>query len=127
MLDTCRPVYAEDASGYSAASPAFHLEMHGKIVFDDTLSFARGLIGSDVVVLGQGLEPNHRLYTPVRGDSFPLAANARLSVVSVDTHRYAHAKGVGPFFLTVLDAAGRRGLIKYNPRYIAAAPVRRWR
>ncbi|MGJ8670562.1 MAG: SPOR domain-containing protein [Oceanococcus sp.] len=118
VMDDCTRIYAEDASTYSKNSPLEHLIFHGKVFFADTYAAAQSLIGHDVIVQGAGLEPRQRLYTPDRRHYFPLQGGQVLRVVGIDTHRYAHTKGVGPFFLVVENADQRRGLIKYNPEYL---------
>lgn len=118
FLDDCSAVYAEDASAHSVWSGMDHLALHGKIVFADNYAAARALIGHHVVVRGEGLEPRHRLYTPDEAESFALNDGEWLRVIGIDMHRYAFAKGVGPFFLQVENALGQQGLIKFNPLYI---------
>ena len=118
VMDDCTRIYAEDASTHSKNSALEHLIFHGKVFFADTYAAARSLIGHDVIVQGEGLEPRQRLYTSERQHYFPLRDGQVLRVVGIDTHRYAHTKGVGPFFLEVENAEQRRGLIKYNPEYL---------
>ncbi len=117
-LDDCSPVYAEDASVHSQLSGMAHLALHGKIIFSDTYAVAKGLIGQTVWVRGTGLEPRQRLYTADPDTHFALHDGEPLKVVGMDLHRYAFAKGVGPFFLRVLNAEGEHGLIKFNPKYL---------
>ena len=118
VLDDCTRIYAEDASTHSELNRLEHLLFNGKVVFADTYAAARGLINHDVIVRGEGLEPRQRLYTSERSRWFGLSDRQVLKVVGIDMHRYAHAKGVGPFFLVVENDAGKRGLIKYNPEYL---------
>lgn len=120
IMPDCSLVYAEDASSNADYAGVDHLDMHGKIVFEDTLDKALGLVGAEVVVQGEGLEPGQRLYTAHPTENYPLSDGERLRVVGVDTHRYAHAKGIGPLFLQVRNTAGEQGLIKFNPRYLDA-------
>ena len=118
VLDDCTRVYAEDASVHSELNRIEHLLFNGKVVFADTYAAARELINHDVIVRGEGLEPRQRLYTAERSRWFGLSDRQILRVVGIDMHRYAHAKGVGPFFLVVENDQGQRGLIKYNPEYL---------
>ncbi len=121
QLDDCSLLYAEDASGHSTYPGIQHLEFNGKIVFEDMLAAGEALIGSEVIVKADGLEPRHRLYTPRRNVWYPLRDGERLRVVGTDTYRYAHAKGVGPYFLKVARQTGETGLIKFNPNYLTTA------
>ncbi len=118
VLDDCTRVYAEDASTHSELNRLEHLLFNGKVVFADTYAAARNLINHDVIVRGEGLEPRQRLYTDERSRWFGLSDRQILKVVGIDMHRYAHAKGVGPFFLVVENEDGNQGLIKYNPEYL---------
>jgi hypothetical protein len=118
VLDDCSPVYAEDASSHAEYAGLDHLAFHGKIVFADTYAAAKTLIGHDVLVLGEGLEPRQRLYTSSRTRYYPLFDGEALKVIGIDMHRYAFAKGVGPFFLEVINARNEVGLIKFNPEYL---------
>ncbi len=118
VLDDCSPLYAEDASRNSAFEPLDHLAFFGKVVFDQLHREARDLLGQELIVRGEGLEPRQRLYTADRYRSYPLRDGERLAVIGIDGRRYAHAKGVGPFFLRVVNEIGQVGLIKLNPRYL---------
>lgn len=118
LLDDCTHVYAEDASANASRDGLEHLSFSGKVFFADTYAAAKSLIGHDVIVRGEGLEPRQRLYTHSRRLFYRLSDRQVLRVLGIDTHRYAHAKGVGPFFLQVENAHGKRGLIKYNPDYL---------
>lgn len=118
VLDDCSPVYAEDASRNSAFDPLDHLAFFGKVVFEQWHRDARSLLGQELIVRGEGLEPRQRLYTADRYRSYPLHDGQRLTVIGIDGRRYAHAKGVGPFFLRVANELGQVGLIKLNPRYL---------
>ena len=118
VLEDCQRVYAEDASRHSPHAPLRHLELHGRVYFTDSLQRAKRLVGQVVTVKGEGLIPRQRLYTARRDVWYPLEAEQSLRVIGVDTHRYAHAKGIGAFFLKVENAAGQRGLVKFNPRYL---------
>ena len=117
VLETCEHVYAQGADPRAPRTQFHHLEVNAKVYFTDTLRVAAGLIGRQVLVVGA--EPDQRLYTSARSVSEPLSVGERLMVIGVDTHRYAHTKGTGPFFLQVENRQGKRGLIKYNPEYIA--------
>ncbi len=118
VLDDCSPVYAEDASRNSSFDPLDHLAFFGKVVFEQLHRDARELLGQELIVRGEGLEPRQRLYTADRYRSYPLHDAQRLTVIGIDARRYAHAKGVGPFFLRVVNELGQVGLIKLNPRYL---------
>ena len=118
FLDDCSPVFAEDASAFSDFPGIRHLELNGKVIFRDMLAAARSLVDQELVVQGGGLEPRQRLYTAVRNRAFGLRGGEHFTVVGVDLHRYAHAKGVGPFFLVVERDDGQQGLIKFNPEYL---------
>ena len=118
VMDDCSRVYAEDASAHAERSSLEHLMFHGKVFFADTYAAAKTLIGHDVIVRGKGLEPRQRLYTQQRKQYYSLSDGQVLKVVGIDTHRYAHAKGVGPFFLRVENAQKQQGLIKFNPDYL---------
>ena len=118
LLDDCTPLYAEDASGGSARDGLNHLAFFGKVVFEQWHREAEQLIGQDVVVRQAGLEPGQQLYSWDEHRSYALRDGEVLTVIGIDTHRYAHAKGVGPFFLRVINEDDEAGLIKYNPRYL---------
>ena len=118
VMDDCTRVYAEDDSTHSELNRLEHLLFNGKVVFADTYAAARSLLNHDVIVRGEGLEPRQRLYTAERSRWFSLSDRQVLKVVDIDMHRYAHAKGVGPFFLVVENQHGQQGLIKYNPEYL---------
>lgn len=118
VLDDCSRIYAEDASAHAQRPGLEHLMFHGKVFFAETYAAAKKLIGHDVIVRGPGLEPRQRLYTRERDTHYSLSDKQVLRVVGIDTHRYAHAKGVGPFFLQLENADGKQGLIKYNPDYL---------
>ena len=118
LMEDCSYIYAEDASRFSNYHGLEHLKLHGKVVFFDLLAVANELIGEVLIVQGAGLESRQRLYTESRAHSYPLHDGERLTVLGIDEHRYAHAKGVGPFFFRVQRKAGQTGLIKFHPKYV---------
>lgn len=117
VMENCEKIFAERNVPGAPFQGLKHLEYNGRVYFRSGLLHAKRLVNKDIWVNETGLEVRQKMYTADPRISYPLSHGQRLQVIGVDTKRYAHTKGVGPFFLRVRDDQGRDGLLKFNEQY----------
>lgn len=122
VMQNCEKVYAQRNVPGAPFQGLKHLEYNGRVYFRSGLLHAKRLVNQNIWVNQTGLEVRQKMYTANPSVSYPLVHGQKLTVVGVDTKRYSHTKGVGPFFLRVRDERGQEGLLKFNEQYFFDRP-----